>query len=120
MHCTDLLCGPSISIISVHSWKLIRTEHSVKNGFSDLTKVQMGSGSKEKRHQNEHARGSPRGCHEENKLGWVCLQQRRLTPKGLARVMNKSKSKMQTVTMYVSVEKARDHVVGEQSNMKTL
>ena len=40
-----------------------------------------------------------RAVVKEERLRWVCLQQRRLTPKGdFTRVMVKASSKMQTVT----------------------
>jgi len=54
----------------------------VKNGFSNLTKVQIGWDQYKKMSQMTiRRRLSERAVVKENKLGWMCLQQRRLTPK---------------------------------------
>jgi len=74
--------------------------HLVKNRFSDPTKVQIGWDQLGKVIMNECGRRlSERAVMKENKLRWVWLQQRRLTPnENLARVTTESRSKMQTVT----------------------
>jgi len=53
----------------------------VKNRFSNLKKVQTGWDQQGKDVTNNIGRGlSKRADMKENKLRWVCLQQRRLTP----------------------------------------
>ena len=50
---------------------------------------------------------SERAVMKENKLGWVCLQQRRLSPRVRCRQS----------LMDVSVERTMNHVIGECSNI---
>jgi len=55
----------------------------VKNRFSNPTKLQIGQDQYRKDITKDHqGRLSKRAVMKENGLGQVCLQQRRLTPKG--------------------------------------
>src|SRR5882724_12446348 len=72
----------------------------VKNGFSNLTKEQVGQDQQGKDIMNDHQAKAPReGCHERE---WaqmsVSSREKNNTKRNLVRVTTKSKSKTQTVS----------------------
>jgi len=71
---------------------------------------------------NDHQRKALKegSCEREWAQTSVSSREKTNTKRNLARVMTKSKSKMQTVTMDVSVEREMNCVVGECSNVGDL
>ena len=79
-------------------FKVISSEPSVKNGFSDMTKEQVGQYLQRKYITNDHqGKALKEGCHERRWARMSASSRETNTKRDLVRVTTKSKSRTQTV-----------------------
>src|SRR5882724_10470309 len=95
---------------------------TVKNGFSDLTKVQEGRDRPRKDVMNRcRGKALSEGCHERKKAWTVVSSREKINNnKNLARATTKSKSEMQTVSNGRVSRGVRDKGFEECPNIRDL